>query len=280
RVALQQTFLEHPNISEFFGVSSLGIDAPTLAMISPWASNGNICDAIDAKRSSGELFRQLHDVALGMEHLHSLGIVHGALHGTNILISEEGRAQLTDIGMATIAQAVAHNLNLPGCGGNRWTAPELIDPEEFGLTSSEPTIFGDVYSFGFLCVELYSGGPAFYGLDEYQVGKRVVRGERPPRPTDPRMSDSLWSLVTICWGQNAHHRPEIATVVRTVAIILDEVVGYATPETRDSSLSEVSASFVTMSSDIAQEVGILVKNNANVVDDNFELIVCENRNVS
>ena len=35
-----------------------------------------------------------------------------------------------------------------------WMAPELLDPEKFGGTSSKPTMAGDIYSFGCTTIEV------------------------------------------------------------------------------------------------------------------------------
>lgn len=41
-----------------------------------------------------------------------------------------------------------------GGGAMRWKAPELVDPEEFGLETTRPTFASDVFAFGCLCIEV------------------------------------------------------------------------------------------------------------------------------
>lgn len=73
----------------------------------------------------------------------------------NILIDEDDTVRLTDFGMALIADATAYNYaSIHGGGATRWQAPELIDPEEFGFTTSRPTYASDVYSFACICTEV------------------------------------------------------------------------------------------------------------------------------
>lgn len=43
-----------------------------------------------------------------------------------------------------------------------------------------------------------------------------MQGERPDRPegdNDRAMSDELWNLVELCWGQNPAERPTMAAVI-------------------------------------------------------------------
>ncbi len=62
--------------------------------------------------------------------------------------------RLTDFGLAVIA-AAGHSLTTTTRGGAfGWLAPELIDPDMFGETSSRPTFASDIYSFACVCIEV------------------------------------------------------------------------------------------------------------------------------
>ena len=99
-----------------------------------------------------------------MEYLHVVGIVHGDLHAGNILIDDQGHVQLSDFGLSLIAEATAYQYGSShGGGAVYWTAPELIDCEEFGLENSRPTFQSDVFSFAFTCIEV--GAPIYSKLD-------------------------------------------------------------------------------------------------------------------
>ena len=81
--------------------------------------------------------------------------MHSDLHGGNILVDDNGRARLTDFGMALIAEGTAYNYgSLHGGGAIRCSAPELLDPEEFGFENSRPTFQSDIYAFGCICFEV------------------------------------------------------------------------------------------------------------------------------
>ena len=98
---------------------------------------------------------QLLQIALGLEYLHSEGIIHGDLHAGNILIDGRGNASLADFGLSLIAEASGYGYGSShGGGAIRWLAPELIEPIEFGLDSSRPTTASDIFSLACTAVEV------------------------------------------------------------------------------------------------------------------------------
>lgn len=44
----------------------------------------------------------------------------------------------------------------------------------------------------------------------------MERGERPERPTDMGLADSVWALIEQCWDENPRNRPKMSDVSRTL----------------------------------------------------------------
>ena len=98
---------------------------------------------------------QLRQISLGLGYLHDEGIVHGDLHGRNILVDSGGCVRLTDFGLSLLAEGTPYNYgSVHGGGAIRWSAPELFEPEEFGLDNARPTPRSDVYAFACVCIEV------------------------------------------------------------------------------------------------------------------------------
>lgn len=60
--------------------------------------------------------------------------------------------KLADFGLALVVDATQSLTGTRGSFG--WLAPELFDPELFGLSHAQPTFASDVYSFACVCVEV------------------------------------------------------------------------------------------------------------------------------
>ena len=88
----------------------------------------------------------------------------------NILMNDKGVVQLTDFGLSLIADATSYNYaSHHGGGAIAWTAPELLDPDRYGLTTRRATLSSDVYSFGCICVEV-----CYYIVDDGVIDNRVT----------------------------------------------------------------------------------------------------------
>ncbi|EEB93189.1 hypothetical protein MPER_08195 [Moniliophthora perniciosa FA553] len=125
-------------------------------MVSPWMFNGTITEFI-RKRPETNVEKLLLEVSEGIEYLHSQNVVHGDIKGANILIDEEYHPRLADFGLTTFADTNGQNTTDHG-GTLRWMAPEL-----FSFTGEPPrrTFASDIYAFGCLIIELFTGKPPF-----------------------------------------------------------------------------------------------------------------------
>ncbi|THH19668.1 hypothetical protein EUX98_g8727 [Antrodiella citrinella] len=240
--------LVHDHILPFLGVAEDAFKG-AICMVLPWQERGSLRHYLEAQKQVEEMSdeqialavdRWLYQTGLGLEYLHEEGIVHGDLHAGNILVDDVGNARLTDFGMALIAEANEYNYgSIHGGGATRWQAPELIDPEEFGLTSRRPTKQSDMFSFACTAIELYTGKPPFPDITNHKVSVRYVSGDRPPRPSLPAgtfMSDAVWTLMDSCWAHRILARPPVQQVVVELAAV---TAGVSNSERLAASLSAI-----------------------------------------
>ncbi|KAH8091023.1 kinase-like domain-containing protein [Cristinia sonorae] len=220
--------LTHDHVLPFLGVSS-DIFRDRLCIVLPLMKNGDLRHYTNTLTQSGELnyenFIQsthswAHQIAQGIAYLHSdaVGIVHGDLHHGNILVTDDGRLQITDLGMTIVSNATAGAYGTLTSGGAiRWAAPEILSPETFGAGfDGRPTFQSDIYAFACVLYELYTSKVPFDGLRNFHAGRLVINGQRPPHPngSDDRATDEMiWSLITSCWAQKPSHRPPADRVV-------------------------------------------------------------------
>jgi serine/threonine protein kinase len=95
-----------------------------------------------------------NEVAAGLDALNAAGLVHRDIKPANILLDEQGRAFITDFGLAKDSQGTV--LTRPGqaLGSLDYMAPEQIRGEEVSASS-------DVYALGCVMYECLCGAPPF-----------------------------------------------------------------------------------------------------------------------
>lgn len=128
----------------------------------------------------------------------------------NILISNDGNAQLTNFSLAIITSDQS-TIALPqeGRGTVRWMSPELLNPEEFGLENSHPTMESDCYALGMVIYEVFSGQAPFAMYRDPQVLSLILQGKRPQRPQGNKgnlFTDQIWEMLEGCWKQQPGDR--------------------------------------------------------------------------
>ncbi|KAJ7479874.1 kinase-like domain-containing protein [Mycena latifolia] len=208
--------LSHPNLLPLIGVDRESFSS-SLCLVSPWMEHGNVLNYLE-KYGRAKVNETLLEIAEGLNYLHSHNIVHGDLRGTNVLIDQHLRACITDIGLSSGSDVPAGNEQLRSL---RWMAPELIDPGSLSGQSS-PTRASDVYAFGCVCRELYTGQPLFANVSDIKAMFKIMGGLSPERPsyTNPVMTDALWKLVVRCWDRNHASRPTAEKIILDFRMIL------------------------------------------------------------
>ena len=119
---------------------------------------------------------------------HRRGVIHRDLKPHNVIIDDEGRARVTDFG---IARAGASDMTLTGSimGTAQYLSPEQAQ----GLAVSAAS---DLYSIGVILYELLTGAVPFEGETAVAVAFKQVSAEpRPPSQLNPALPWSLDAVV-------------------------------------------------------------------------------------
>ncbi|CAE6412074.1 unnamed protein product [Rhizoctonia solani] len=186
----------HPNILELHGLAHYN---KQIATVSPWMENGTLPYFVNKNKPNIDIrsLMKCHQVSSGVEYLHEMGVVHGDIKGTNVLIAKDGTARLADFGNTILR---SYSLRFSGkltdsALSVRWTAPEL-------LSGTSNTI-----------LEGFTGEVPFQDKSETSVLVDVMlRGKVPERPEalHPRydnQNDALWELLLKCWNARPNERP-------------------------------------------------------------------------
>ncbi|MEW5300970.1 MAG: hypothetical protein WDW36_003856 [Sanguina aurantia] len=172
------------------------------------------------------------DVARGLTHLHAESILHGDLKASNILLKSvrgggarrAGRpqpgggagslgdnrgfiAKVSDFGLSTKIDASATHISMKAGGQGTLThlAPEALLEGTLSRAS-------DVYAYGILMWELYTGRMAFLGVPPALLGHEVAAaGLRPSFPASCPLAYQL--LACRCWESDVDIRPTFEEVL-------------------------------------------------------------------
>jgi serine/threonine protein kinase len=141
--------LSHPNVTQLF---DYGAWEGRPYMVLEFMPGGTLEDRLGEGRPlpDAETERIAHEIADGLAHAHSRGLVHRDLKPANVLFDADGRAKIADFGIARMGGAGT----LTEAGTLLGTAA-YISPEQ---AAGEPaTAASDVYSFGVILFRMLTG---------------------------------------------------------------------------------------------------------------------------
>ncbi|HWN45262.1 MAG TPA: protein kinase, partial [Thermoanaerobaculia bacterium] len=151
------------------------------------------------------------EIASALVEAHAHGVVHRDLKTENVVVTASGRPKILDFGLAKrVEHAEAEAaLTVDGMvlGTCRSMAPEqiegrLIDPRT------------DLFSFGTLLYETFTGTSPFYDKSVIETLKRVCLHRQPPaRETNPRLPEELSGLIDHLLQKDPALRPQNAQSV-------------------------------------------------------------------
>ncbi|QRV95924.1 Tyrosine kinase catalytic domain protein [Ceratobasidium sp. AG-Ba] len=216
---------QHPNVQQLLGLVHF---RNQLGMVSFWEANGNMSEYID-KYPGVDRLELCSQIVEGLSYLHSSGIIHGDLKGSNVLISETGHALLTDFGNATRQENTLQFTGAVSTIGrsSRWTvsgecifnakeeeAPELFEESVFTPES-------DVYALGMTILEAITGAYPWPDLPTeravmFAVCSKKATPERPVGLSKSAFHDALWSTLESCWNYEPVRRPSVLEVQKVL----------------------------------------------------------------
>jgi eukaryotic-like serine/threonine-protein kinase len=118
--------LQHPNLVSIYDFNA-DVERPYLVMA--YMPGGSLQDRLDAG-GKPDAERLAADVLRALAHIHAAGIIHRDVKPGNVLLDRDGRASLTDFGVARPqdATSITQTGQIPGTA--RYMAPELWRGEQ------------------------------------------------------------------------------------------------------------------------------------------------------
>ncbi len=189
--------LEHPNIVNIYDVGS---EEGMHYIVMEYVEGVTLKTYIEKK---GRLtYKEAVSIAIqvgrGMEAAHAKSIIHRDIKPQNILISTEGKAKVTDFG---IARAVSNNtISADVMGSVHYASPEQA---RNGFVDSK----SDIYSLGIVMYEMVTGRVPFDGETTVSIAIQHLQEEMPsPRTYAAELPISLEKIILKCTQKSPDRR--------------------------------------------------------------------------
>ncbi|CAN7600957.1 serine/threonine-protein kinase [Terrabacter sp. LjRoot27] len=200
--------LHHPNIASVFDYGEDDGTAYLVMELVPGRTLGEIIRESDGGMPAEEVRSLLGQAALALSAAHEAGVVHRDVKPANIIVTPEGRAKLTDFGIARVGDGSGHTLT-----GEVLGTPDYISPEQ---ALGEPaTAASDIYSLGVVAHEMITGRKPFdMGTP---VATAIAQVNDPPPELPSTVPLDLREVVDACLAKSAADRPADARAVAEAA---------------------------------------------------------------
>lgn len=107
----------------------------------------------------------LAELALALNHLHSIGIIYRDLKPENILLDQDGHIALTDFGLS---KQPLDGKTYSFCGTVEYMAPEVVNRKGHHFAA-------DWWSFGVLMYEMLTGNLPFHGSTRQETMNQILK---------------------------------------------------------------------------------------------------------
>ena len=147
------------------------------------------------------------DLGGAVEKLHNLGLVHGALRPSNVMIDSDGRVTLMDVELTAVRAAQAVNgimIDEP--------PPEYLSPEQIRQVRVTETT--DIYAFAVILYEMLCGVPPFQGeAREAVLAKHLTATPIAMRQRRRTVPVSVEAVVALALSKVPEPRPPIQAIL-------------------------------------------------------------------
>jgi serine/threonine-protein kinase len=207
--------VRHPNVVRVHGSAAVGGEA---YLVLEFVKGEDLLKRLDrvGKLPLADAMVVGADVAAGLAAIHAAGIIHRDLKPDNILLDEQGRAKIADLGLAKcFRETDAEQLTKTGyvVGTALYVAPECIRAPK---TAGPPC---DMYGFGATLFHALAGKPPFDGENVFEIMRAHL--DKPPvqlRSLRQEVVPEVARLIDGCLAKDPAARPKAEVVAKVLSL--------------------------------------------------------------
>ena len=210
--------LRHPHIVHLYG---LVMDTPCCLVMELMAGSlHNLLNDHSKNLPWPMRARLARETGLGLEYLHTCGILHRDLKSMNVLLDAQNIAKLSDFGLARVkGETMRSQSGASGQGTLGWMAPELL------MHAANHSVRTDIYAFGMTLWEICSRTLPFAQASNAQLVAfwvTIGRIEAIPDDTPATIRDIIGTATSGCWAREPSLRPSMSDILsRLKALAFD-----------------------------------------------------------
>jgi serine/threonine protein kinase len=193
--------LEHPNVVRLYRYGEVG---ELLYMAMQYVEGADLGTVLATYARDGELIPQqdafsiVRDMGQALDYAHSRGVIHRDIKPSNIMLDRDGRAILTDFGLALFAESETQGEIF---GTPQYTAPEQV------MSSAMVVPQSDLYSVGIILYEMFTGQVPFDDPDPLNLAvKHVNQTPQPPRELNPTIDPAVEQVILTTLAKRPEER--------------------------------------------------------------------------
>src|SRR6185312_578301 len=194
-----------------YGVTQ-DLETKEYMIVMQYANNGSLLSYLD--RNINKLtwrmkLECLNNIAHYLSNIHLAGIVHCDLHGGNIVMHDDGKTFICDLGLSQLMNSGQQKSTIQGV--LPFIAPEVFHTCKFTQKS-------DIYSFGIIMYLMATGEPPFRDREfDRGLACDIMGGLRPLMPDSA--PEEYKKLAKWCCDADPDKRPDTDTLYRDIVYL-------------------------------------------------------------
>jgi serine/threonine protein kinase len=187
--------LHHPNLVQTYDITEAdGLPCIVMELLAGGTLEGEAL----TREEAGE-------VAAGLAHAHSRGVVHRDLKPANLLRAQSGQVKIADFGIARALEETMVTQIGTVLGTMRYLSPEQAEGRVVGTEA-------DIYSLGVVFDELLEGATG----DDLVLVERMRAHDAWERPSAQEVA-AAFGVTQVLPPRRTEHRPRFATRTKLLA---------------------------------------------------------------